>query len=424
MPSIHVSNYGCSANLSEAEAISGILKKQGHSLGNKKDAELLVLNVCTVKGDHQALRAVRQAREENQKAKLVITGCVTKNLREELGQKYPDASVSNTNNLHIIQETVQKTIDGEKVVHITGSKEQKANIPRVRTNPVISILPISNGCLSTCSYCSTKQVKGALSSYPLTMIHKEFEESLKEGCKEFWITSQDNGCWGHDIGMTPATLLKELLNYDDEYRIRYGMASPQHILKCQKEFLSCFHDKKMYKFLHLPLQSGSNNILKEMKREYTAEEYEQLISDIKKEHPDMTITTDIIVGYPTETEEDFEKTIAIIKRTRPHITNISRFARREGTTSSKHKLLPTEIVQERSRRLTQVCDGITQEYMKEMVGTTQKVFANNHLRKGSTQTRSNNYTSIVIQEELPLGTFHTVKVTGVGRKYCVGKLLH
>lgn len=423
MPSIHISNYGCSANLSEAEAISGILTKQGHSLGNKKDSELLVLNVCTVKGDHQALRAVRQAREENPRAKLLITGCVTRSLRDELQQKYPTVSISNTNNLHLIHETVQKTLKGEKVVHISGAKQQKAELPRVRTNPVISILPISSGCTSACSYCSTKQIKGALMSYPLTTINKEFESSLNEGCKEFWLVSQDNGCWGYDLGMRPAILLRELLNHDKEYRIRYGMASPQHIIKCQNEFLQCFDNNKMYKFLHLPIQSGSDEVLKDMKREYSVDEYKNLISGIKKEHNDMTITTDIIVGYPTEKYEDFEKTIELVKKTKPRITNISRFARREGTTSAKHKILPTEIVQERSRILTKICDDITQKYMEELVGTTHNVLANNHLREGTTQTRNQNYTSIVIKEKLPLGTFHTVKITGTGRKYCIGKVL-
>ncbi|MBI4139382.1 tRNA (N(6)-L-threonylcarbamoyladenosine(37)-C(2))-methylthiotransferase [Candidatus Woesearchaeota archaeon] len=421
MTSIHVTNYGCSANLSEAEAIKGILKKEGHSLENAKDSGVVILNVCTVKGDHQALRAIRQSRQENSKAKMVITGCVTRNLREAIQKKYPEASITNNNNLQMIKETVQKIISGEKVLHITGEKKEKANLPRIRTNPIISIIPISNGCLSTCSYCSTKQVKGALKSYPLTTIKKEFEESIREGCKEFWLTSQDNGCWGYDVEMNPAILLKEASSYEGDYRIRYGMTSPQHFMKNKEELLQVFHNEKIYKFLHLPVQSGSNKVLKDMKREYTSEEYEQLISDIKKEHPDITITTDIIVGYPAETEKDFEETIRLLKVTKPHITNISRFARREETTSSRYKLLPTEVVQDRSRQLSQLCDSITQEYMKESIGKKQKVLANNHLVKGTTQTRSNNYTSIVIPEELPLGTFYTVQVTGVGRKYCVGR---
>ncbi len=423
MASIKVTNYGCSANAAEAEAIKGILKKEGHSLENAKDYEAIILNVCTVKGDSQALRAVRQARQENPQAKIIVTGCVTRNLREEIQKKYSDASISNTNNLQIIQETVRKTINGEKVLHTSGEKTQKANMPRVRTNPIISIIPISNGCISACSYCSTKQVKGALKSYPLTTIKKEFEESIKEGCKEFWLTSQDNGCWGYDIGMNPAKLLKEISSYEGEYRIRYGMTSPQHFMKNKEELLKVFHNEKIYKFLHLPVQSGSDKVLKCMEREYTPEEYEQLITEIKKEHPEMMITTDIIVGYPTETEKDFEETIDIVKRTRPHITNISRFARREGTKSAKHKLLPTETVQERSRKLAQLCDEITQEYMEEIVGTTQKVLANNQLRKGTTQTRSQNYTSIVVKEEIPLGKFYDVKITSTGRKYCVGNII-
>ncbi len=429
MPSVHVSNYGCSANLAEAEAIKGVLvKEKRYSLAEQEDADVLVLNLCTVKGDHQSLRAVRQAREKNPNAKIVVTGCVTRTLREQVQKQYPDVNITNTNNLHLIQETVAKTLDGESVIHIAGAKEQKANLPRIRTNPVISIIPISTGCLSTCSYCSTKQVKGILKSYPLTTIKKEFDESLREGCKEFWLTSQDNGCWGYDIGMNPAVLLKELSHYrgDDEeqkdYRIRYGMTSPQHFLKDKEAVLEAFHNERVYKFLHLPVQSGSDNVLKGMKRDYTAEEYEQLVQDIKKEHPTMTIATDIIVGYPSESDDDFEQTIGIIKNTHPHISNISRFARREGTTSAQLHTLPSEIVQERSRIVSALCEDITQEHMEEMVGKTVRVLANNHLRFGTTQCRSNNYSSIVLPETVPLGTFHDVKITGVGRKYCKGTL--
>lgn len=174
-----------------------------------------------------------------------------------------------------------------------------------------------------------------------------------------YLTSQDNGCYGFDKKTNLAKLLKELLKFKGNYKIRVGMINPWYLMKFIDEMIDVYKDERVIKFLHIPVQSGSNKVLKEMKRGGNVDDFKKIFFKFRKEFPrqkfsDSTIATDIIVGYPTETEADFEKTLNLIKEIKPEVLNISSFSSRPRTEASKLKQLPSEIIKKRTRELNEV----------------------------------------------------------------------
>ncbi len=418
MTSIKILNYGCSANLAESEGMKGLLTTAGHKISD--NAEVIVLNLCTVKGDLSALREIRKAHEKNPHSKFVLTGCVTNKLRSLIKENFPQDSIMTTHQVSQINEVVNKTIQGEKVELKLGTHEQKVNLPKIRTNPTIGIIAISNGCLSTCTYCSVKHIKGHLSSYSLQSIRKEVESCVKEGCKEIWLTSQDNGCWGFDLGLNPADLLKSVCDINGEFMVRFGMASPQHIAKYTDQIIEAFKHPKMFKFLHIPVQSGSNTVLKDMKREYTVEVYKELVNKFKEEIPNLRIATDIITGFPTETEEDFELTMTLMNETMPDVTNISRFVARPNTPAGKMKPIQTEQTKERTQRLTQLNIKISTNLLKNLLGWKGKVIIDEKKKENTVIARNESYIPIILNEG-KIGEIVNIEIVETKDFHCIGK---
>ncbi len=420
MAKIRVLNYGCSANLAESEGMQGLLKKAGHEVSD--NAEIIVMNLCTVKGDAAALREVREAHEKNPHSKFVLTGCVTNNLREQLKKDFPKDSIMTTHQVSQISDVVNKTIQGETVELKLGKREQKINLPKIRTNPVVGVVAISNGCLSTCTYCSVKHIKGHLSSYSLQAIKKEVEECVKEGCKEIWLTSQDNGCWGFDLGLHPGHLLKAITDIKGDFWVRFGMASPQHVAKYLTEIIEAYKSSKMFKFLHIPVQSGSNKVLQYMKREYTAELYKDLVAKFKKEIPNIRIATDIITGFPTETDKDFEQTIKLIEETQTEVVNVSRFVARPNTPAAKLTQLAGNVAKERTKKMAELCKQVSELQLKKLEGWKGKVLIDEKGKDNTMIARNENYVPIIL--EGTVGEFCEAEIVKAKEYHCVGKRLN
>ena len=233
------------------------------------------------------------------------------------------------------------------------NKEQKEN------NDLVEIVPINEGCLNTCSFCKTKQARGILFSYSIESIKEVVKSAVNRGVKEIYLTSQDTACYGFDIGTNLPELLKELISVKGNYKIRIGMMNPWHLRKIKKELFEVIKNRRIIKFLHIPVQSGSEKVLENMKRMHSVKEFEKIAEEFRKKFPrkkfpDSTIATDIIVGYPTEKEEDFEQTLKLIKKVKPEVLNISAFSSRPKTPASKLKQLSSEVIKERTRRLNKL----------------------------------------------------------------------
>jgi threonylcarbamoyladenosine tRNA methylthiotransferase CDKAL1 len=410
MARVFVQTYGCSLNQSDSEVMMGVLAEHGYELvKTPEEADLLVINSCTVKSNPEQ-KLFYQIR--NKKKPLVIAGCVP--IADKENVHFKNVSIIGPQALSQIAFVVEETLKGKKVVLLDDIDVARNALPTIRTAAHIGIIPINAGCLSACSYCKTKQARGNLESYPIAAIEKQFRALINDGVKEIWLTSQDTGTYGLDMQTNLVSLLRQLLKKPGEYRIRLGMANPQFLIQQVDDLADIFQHENMFCFLHLPVQSGSNKVLKDMRRGYTKEMFRDLVLKLREKLPDVTIATDIIVGFPTETEDDFNETIALIEELKIPVVNISKFYPRPGTLAAKMLLLPTHIVKERSTALKRRCELIAAERNKSFKGKTLSVLVDEPGKKPGTMiARSDNYVQVILKEG-KLGERKEVQIVSSG----------
>src|SRR3989338_3537294 len=276
MAKISVITQGCSSNLRESELIMGLLDNSGYEIVNdENESDANVVNICTVKGDHTALREIRRLKKSSPDKKLIVAGCITENIVPKIKQIDESISFVNTHNFGKISTVVGNSMNGTVLELLDKQYELKVNLPSVRKNPVVGIVPILNGCNYFCTFCSTKLVKGKLFSYPMDAIRQDVKEHLKSGCKEIWITSNDTGAYMAEQGgkQKIAELLEQILSVPMDFRLRLGMMNPGNTITMLDELIKVYKHPKMFKFLHIPLQSGNDEILRSMNRRYTAEDF-------------------------------------------------------------------------------------------------------------------------------------------------------
>ncbi len=411
MSKVHVETLGCSANLADSQLMLGLLDEAGYELiEDAHDADVRVVNMCSVKGEVSTLRTLRGV-SSNQK--LVIAGCIPTAFVPQLEEHYRDVSLLSTQNIHKIVDAVHRAESGERLVALEKAIEpQKTGMLRIRTNPVVGIVPILSGCDLMCTYCSVKLIKPTLISYPRYSIIQEVKEAVQEGCKEIWLTSMDNAVYEVEQGkLGLPTLLREICALPGDFKVRVGMMNPHHALKQLSELVVAMNDQKIYQFMHIPIQSGSNRILKLMGRRNTVEEFYEIVNKFREKMPRITIATDVIVGFPTETEEDFLQTVAMLKEVQPEVINISRYAPRPGTASlNLQPVISTNEKKRGSKIITDLHHTITLEKNKKWLGWEGEVTIVEKGRDTSMQARNFAYRPVVVTGEHKLGEKVNIKV--------------
>ncbi|MBN2252169.1 MAG: tRNA (N(6)-L-threonylcarbamoyladenosine(37)-C(2))-methylthiotransferase [Kosmotogaceae bacterium] len=367
--------YGCPSNISDYEISFGMLREMGYEIVDEEDeADVVVLFTCIVKIPTEQ-RMINRIKELGEKEKpLIVAGCMTKTSQRTIENIYPEASMMGPDSIDHIGETIDAALKGEKVMFLKDERNSRLKSRRHRKNPEIGIIPISIGCMSNCSYCAVKIARGRLRSYFVKDIVDNVKRFVDEGLKEIWITSQDNGCYGLDIGSNIIELLKKIVKIEGDFTVRVGMMNPTYIKdeETLRELLEIFRSGKIQKFIHVPVQSGSDKILNVMKRGYRIEDFKKVVRAFEEEIPDITISTDIIVGFPGESEIDFEKTLELVREIRPGKLNISKFGKRPGTEASEMGgQVPYEVIKERTKRLHSLVVSI-KEHVKEHEKTGAK----------------------------------------------------
>ncbi len=411
---IYLETYGCAFNRSDSEILLGFLKQHNFSFAPPDKAEYIIINSCAVKEPTEKRMLWRigelQKLAEKSGAKLIVYGCLPKINSNAIGE--------------ISEKIIQMGPDLQELAdyfHLPP-EQNELEINEERANKFISIIPICKGCLQNCTYCCTKFARGALKSSSIEAINARFRSAIKQ-TPEVWLTAQDTAAYGADIKTDLAELLEALLQNKGTYRIRIGMMNPQHLLKIYDEFVEQFADPHTYKFLHIPLQSGSDRILKQMGRGYRANDFAELAKKLKKKFPELSLSTDIIVGFPSETEQDFKKTIGIIEKIRPDIVNISKFGARPGTKAKEMKLqVPGAVINRRSALLSKICREIGLEKNSEMIGKKVRVLVSGKGSKSGFIGRTENYKPVLLHKNL-LGKFVNVKITGAKQNYLECELL-
>jgi MiaB-like tRNA modifying enzyme len=416
---VHIETFGCSANQADSEIMAGLLDKAGYKLvGNAENADLVIINSCVVKGKTETHVLKEVAKSQKLGKKLILAGCMPQT--GIYASKLKDISVLGVFETERIVEAVKAVSAGKRISWLSTKKKVKPCFPRLRKNPIIAVVVISSGCLGHCTYCIVKLAKGELCSYSENIILNEVKTALKEGCKEIWLTSQDCAAYGSDIGTNLANLLERVLALKGDFMVRIGMSNPNHLMKNLDKLVELYKSPKMFKFLHIPVQAGNNQILKLMNRQYTVEDFKKIISKFKKEMPEITISTDLICGFPSETEKQFQDSLDLIKWLQPDTLNLNLFWPRPGTPAAKMRQLKPGIGRERTRKVTEVFEKNELEKNKNWIGWSGDILIDEKGSKGGFVGRNFAYKPIVVKKA-KLGEIVKVKIVNATNDYLSGQ---
>lgn len=421
MRKFYLETYGCKFNFADSEIISGILKRK-YKKSILKSADFVVINSCGLikRTEFKILKRIKELKKRGKK--IILGGCLPlislKNFKKLV------EGMIGPQNLNDILKVAQKVVEGKKIYLLKEKKFDKSKcfLLKERNSNISALVQISEGCLSNCSYCITRFARGKLKSFPLKNILNEVKRLVKKGFKEINLTSQDLAIYGLDKRkfLLPK-LLKEIIKIEGSFRMRLGMMNPRYLPNILEELISLYQSEKIYKFIHLPVQSGSDKVLKEMRRGYKVKDFLKIVEKFRKKFKDFLLATDFIVGFPTEKEKDFQKTIKLLERIKPTICHIFRYSERRASYSSKFKDLAGKIKKERSRTLYKIWKKINLKENSRFLNREFICLAVEKRRKNTFLLRTPSFRAVILKEPLSLGKFERVKIVDFKENYLLGK---
>ena len=419
---VYIESYGCTFNKADGQIMAGVLNENNIDLvDNIDDADVIIVNTCYVKlpTENKVIYKIQQLQENFPEKKIIVGGCMVEIDPEKLNKIGPNCSWIGPHQLNKTADVVTQTYCGEVVRECGFSKESKVGVAKVTDDSLIHIIQICEGCLGACTFCCTRFARGPLNSYPISDIVDEARQAIENGACEIQLTAQDTAAFGRDTGEKLSDLIKEVANLDGDFRVRVGMMHPKNILDSVDEIIEEIKLPKVYNFIHLPIQSGSDKVLKEMRRGHTIDQYLEIVDRFKSEIPDLTLATDIIVGYPTETDDDFLKTVDLLENVRPSLIHLSKYQHRKGAISSSLKEIPHETMKKRSKFLSEIKIEITQNENEELLDSHQNVLVVEIGSKGGFIAKTDSYIPVIV-DDVNLGDFVRVKITDATATYLKG----
>jgi MiaB-like tRNA modifying enzyme len=363
--------------LADGAVLSGCLVQAGYELaGSVTAADVIVYNTCAVKGPTEN-RMIEISKRVPKDKKLIVAGCLPLINFERLCKEVQFDGVIGPAAGEKIVGIVNRVLNGEKVAAIKASAnyKPKLTLPRLQSSPVISIVPISYGCLGSCAYCCVVFARGRLRSYGLEEIVERVKEDLCMGLREFWITSQDTACYGGDNRSNLAELLTAMCNVEGDFKLRVGMMTSNNVLGILENLVRAFRSDRVFKFVHLPVQSGDDQILKRMRRFYSVDDFRRIVTAFRASFPELTLATDVICGFPGEDEEAFRRTLRLVEEIRPDIVNVSKFFARPRTPAAamQKESVPLSEIKCRSTMAARLARKVAFERNQRWVGWTGEV---------------------------------------------------
>lgn len=434
-----VVTYGCQMNLHESEKISGILSGMGMSAVNEpENADVVVFNTCCIRdtAERRALGNIGKMKELKKKNKnllIVVTGCMTQQngFAENMKERYQYVDVIlGTHNIFDLENQIRIRLEKKKRVAAvldTDGYFDDETTPVTRTSFPNAWVNINYGCNNFCTYCIVPYVRGRERSRDMKSIISECEKLINDGYKEITLLGQNVNSYGNDVpdeNVNFANLLREVAKIDGKFRIRFMTSHPKDLTE---DVVKAIRDNdKICNNIHLPIQAGSNSVLKNMNRRYTREHYLGLIDMIRRYLPDCGITTDIMVGFPYETEEDFLDTMDIVEKVRFSTAFTFIYSVRKGTKAAEMPQIPYEIKQNRIKRLIARQNEITEEISKDYVGNVYEILVEGMQEKKNGyvvgRTESGRLVSAKGDESM-IGEFKNVKITAVKNAQLLGEIL-
>ena len=357
----------------------------------------MIINTCTVieATERKMLRRLKTFADRD----LYVTGCMP-----------------------LVQMDLISTVCAPRIIHPDEIHERAGGVGSPGAG-AIGVVQVANGCVGRCSYCITRLARGRLRSAPAEDILDAVRRLVASGAFEIQLTGQDVAAWGIDRGESLPDLLQEISDIPGKFAVRPGMMHPGSVHRILDPLIDAYASPKIFQFLHLPAQSGSDAVLDRMKRRYHAADIVEIVDSFRKRYPDMMISSDFITGFPGETDEEFEQTLDLLRRTAFVKVNIPRYSRRPGTPAAALKDLPERIRKDRSRRLLSEANQIYDAYNNRWIGRETAIVATEKNMPGSTVCRNPSYLNVIIKEDLPFGFSGRAVITENRRHYVIGKLL-
>jgi len=416
MARYHIETYGCTANRGESRHIEAALRDGGHHRASgPEEADVAILNTCTVVEKTERNMLTRAKELEQETSDLIVTGCMALAQGEEFREAGVDAQVvhwDDVPNAALNGECPTLTPDTEPVL-----------------DGVVGILPIARGCMSDCSYCITKQATGRIDSPSVEENVEKARALIHAGAKEIRVTGQDTGVYGWDTGERKLhTLLDRICAIDGEFRVRVGMANPKGVHGIREELAEVFADNdKLYNFLHIPVQSGSDDVLGDMRRQHQVREFEEVVETFDAHLDHWTCSTDFIVGFPTETDEDHRQSLDLFERVRPEKVNVTRFSKRPGTDAADMKGLGGTLKKERSKEMVELKMDLLRDVHESMVGERHEVLCVEQGTGDSVKCYDEAYRQVIVtnakEKGVEPGDLLDVEITSAQNVYCFGEPL-
>ena len=432
----YVRSFGCQLNVSDGEKIQGLLKKMGYSFTeDEQEADLIILNTCAVRENAEdrvfgIVGSMKKLKELKPSLIIGIAGCMTaqSHIAEKIKKSYPQVDlVVGTSALSALPELLLGALKGAGFrADITEYDDFSEAVEQVRSSSFKASVPIMFGCNNFCTYCIVPYVRGRERSRRPEDIISEVRQLVREGYKEIMLLGQNVNSYGKDLGgdMSFPQLLRELNRIEGDFWIRVMSSHPKD---ASKELIDAIFDcEKVAKHLHLPVQSGSTDVLARMNRRYTIEDYLEIVEHIRSRDPDFSLTTDLIVGFPDETEEDFRATLDIVKKVKYDNIYSFIYSKRSGTKAAE---MPDGTSEEekgrRMRRLLEVQREVSAEHYRRFIGRTMRVLADDvsKKKKGWLTGKSSEFIIVEFEGDSSLiGQFADVEITGAMNWAVTGKL--
>lgn len=428
---VYFEPYGCSMNIGETRKMAHFVKQLSgfEIVEDIKLADIFVLVTCTVIQTTENRMIKRLKQFSTFKKPTIVAGCMTAVQPDLIQQVYPGVTMIFPYGLKNICNAVSE-LSKLSIVSREGNfsgidppKIKCEVLPNLKKH-ADTVIPIAQGCLGKCNYCITKLARGRLKSYPVDYILSEVRNAVRDGFKEIRLSAQDTCAYGEDIGSSLPKLISRITKLSGDFKIRIGMMNPDTLLPRLDDLIESYKNRHVFKFLHLPVQSGDNEILSKMNRRYKVVDFKYIIKKFRKIHPELTFSTDVIAGFPGETEEQFKNTLQLIEEVRPNIVNIKAFSPRPKTPAYLMSgKITNRIVKNRTRALTRLCSNISKDLNAKLIGRKMNVMITEIGKPGSVIGRTNNYKGVVLQTKIIVGKTITAKIVGATKGYLIGEVI-
>ncbi len=409
---VYIETYGCALSRGESHLMETVLRRRGARIvGSLEEADVVIINTCIVRGETEdrmrrrikSLYEVLAARGK----RLVVAGCMAKAMPYTVSRLAPDSSLVAPQCVHRVDEAVFS----QSRVLLLGDERRRDLLPQV-IRGVIGIVPIADGCLGDCSFCVVKYARRRLVSYAPRAIVNTVRGMLERGAKEIELTAPDTAVYGVDLAgqqLLPDLVLR-IVELPGDFMVRVGMMTPEYAMRILDELVEMYRHPKVYKFAHIPVQSGDDRVLKIMNRGYTVEEYVELVRELRRKVPGISIATDIIVGHPGEDEEAFRNTLKLVEELRFERVHFAQYSPRPHTRSASMKQVPEHVKKERSKRLLEVVERVGLEVHRAYVGGVYEALVTEEGHSDTRVARLSNYMPVILPGNVDLGSRVRVRV--------------